>query len=159
MSFIDEFFIELNNEGELKKYPSLLIMDLPKETDIQKGNLKEPNSVNLLYVFATTVVGNGYLEIKVNTKFDIIFAKKNSNDFEECSVILRYVNMNPRYQIDYLPGGAIGLCLLEFPNGKPELFNKLKYYGEKKDYNKHDTIILTQRIVIEKLLNSSMEKS
>ncbi|MFH6989458.1 hypothetical protein ACHRVW_17090 [Flavobacterium collinsii] len=105
MSFIDEFFIELNNEGELKKYPSLLILDLPKETDIQKGNLKEPNSVNLLYVFATTVAGNGYLEIKVNTKFDIIFAKKNSNDFEECSVILRYVNMNPRYQIDYLPGG------------------------------------------------------
>ncbi|WP_374175264.1 hypothetical protein [Flavobacterium tructae] len=151
MNFIDEFFIDLNNEDELKNYPSLLILDLPKETDIQKGNLSVPDNTNQLYVFATTVVGNGYLEIRINTKFDIIFPKKCANEFEECNVILRYVNMNPRYQIDYLPGGSTGLCLLEFPNGRSELFNKLKYYGEKTDYNKHDTLILTQRPVIEKL--------
>ncbi|WP_264536976.1 hypothetical protein [Flavobacterium sp. N1736] len=157
MTFIDEFFIDLNSKDELKNYPSLLILDLPKETDIQKGNLSVPDNTNQLYVFATTVVGNGYLEIKTNTKFDIIFPRKNTNEFKECNVILRYVNVNPRHQIDYLPGGYTGLCLLEFPNGKPELFNRLKYYGEKKDYNKHDTLILTQRPVMEKLLNSTIK--
>lgn len=76
MNFIDEFFIELNNEDELKKYPSLLILDLPKVVDIQKGNLSVPDNPNQIYVFATTVVGNGYLEIKINTKLILCFQRK-----------------------------------------------------------------------------------
>lgn len=84
---IDELFIQLNNKDELKKIPSLLILDLPGETDLKKGKLEKSDNSDELYVFATTLVSNGYLEIKVNTVFDIIFTKKEPESFLELNQI------------------------------------------------------------------------
>jgi hypothetical protein len=152
MIFTDEFFIELNNEYQLKNFPSLLLLDLPKESDLKKGNLTSPENPNQIYVFATTVVANGYLEIKTETKFDVIFSRKQPIDFVECNAILKFVNLNPRQQITSLSGGNTGMCLVEFTDGKPEILDKLGYY-ELKDYKKDDMLILTQKEVLHKLMN------
>jgi hypothetical protein len=143
MIITDDFFINLNYD-RLKDFPSLLILDLPDESDLKKGNPVKINNPNQLYVFATTLIANGYLKIENNTHFEVIFSRKEPTDFVECNVVLKYVNVNPSYEIDYLPGGHSGLCLLEFPNGKPDILKKLGYYRSK-DYAKHDMLILTQK--------------
>ncbi len=150
---IGEFFINLNNIGELEKNPSILILELPNESQLKLGHLPKIDNVNQIFVLATTVVSNGYLEIKIGTRFDLIFPSKEIDDFVECSAILKYVNVNPRHEINHLPGGYTGICLLEFQNEIPdELLNKLATYDEKRDKLKHDTLILTQQDVLNKLL-------
>lgn len=149
---LGEILNELNYEGESNKNSSLLILDLPKESELKKDNLTALNNQNQLYVFATTLVANGHLEIKVGTPFDIIFPSKETNKYIMCDVILKYVNVNPRYEIDYLPGGYTGICLLEFNNGIPEIISKLAYYGDKKDYSIHDILILTQKPILTEIL-------
>lgn len=85
---IDELFIQLNNKDELKKIPSLLILNLPGETDLKKGKLENPIILmSFMYLQQTTLVSNGYLEIKVNTVFDIIFTKKEPESFLELNQI------------------------------------------------------------------------
>lgn len=148
---ISNFFIQLNENRELKENPSILLLDFPRIIDLQKGNL--PNSMeNAIYVFCTTVLSNGELDIHINTKFNSLIAYR-SNEYTQCNTILKYVSVNPSYEIDYLPGGYTGLCLLEFPDGKPDILKKLAVYGEKKDYSIHDTLILTQEAILKKILD------
>lgn len=58
---IDELFIQLNNKDELKKIPSLLILNLPGETDLKKGKLEKSDNSDELYVFATNNVGEQWI--------------------------------------------------------------------------------------------------
>ncbi len=154
---IGEFFTELHTKNELKIFPSLLLLDLPRESDLKKGNFVKSINSNQFYVFATTLISDGNLEIKKNTKFDVLCSRKRPIDFVECDVVLKYINVNPRYEIDYLPGGYTGICLIEFKNGKPEILNKLAFFGEKKEYGKNDRLILTQKELLNKLLNKIKE--
>ncbi len=150
---LGEIFVELDNKGELNKNPSILILDLPREADLKWGNLPKSNNLNQIFVFATTLVANGYLEIKVGTQFDIIFPAKEINNLINCNVSLKYVNVNPRYEIDYLPGGYTGICLLEFENGIPKnMIDKLAIYETPKDSLKNDVLILTQKSLLEEIM-------
>lgn len=146
---LGEFFNELDNNGKLNNNPSLLLLEFPKESHLKLSNLPELNNVHQIFVLATTLVGNGYLEIKVGSHFNIIFPSKDTNSFINCNAILKYVNVNPRYEIDCLPGGYTGICLLEFKEGIPLIMEKLTNYGEKKDYSRHDTLVLTQMEVLD----------
>jgi len=149
---IGEFFINLNNIGELEKNPSILILELPNESHLKLGHLPKIDNVNQIFVLGTTVVSNGYLEIKIGTQFDIIFASKEINDFVECSAILKYVNINPGYEINYLPGGYTGICLLEFKSGIPiDMIEKLAPFDMHGGSSKIDTLILTQKSVMDKI--------
>ena len=56
---IGEFFINLNNIGELEKNPSILIMELPNESHLKLGHLPKIDNVNQIFVLGTTVVSNG----------------------------------------------------------------------------------------------------
>lgn len=49
--------------------------------------------------------------------------------------------------------GYSGLCLLNFPQGKPDILKNIPVYGENKDYEKHDILILTQRAVLERIFD------
>ena len=148
---IGEFFLDYNARGELIKHPSLLILDLPKESDLKKGNLTISVNPKQVYVFATTLVANGYIEIKTGTIFDILFPNRNTDTYVKCDVVLKYVNMNPSRQIDTLYGGCTALCLLEFSDELPKIMDRLGYY-EQRDFTKHDRLILTQQEVFNALL-------
>lgn len=155
---IEEYFTYLNNIAELEKNPAILLLTLPKESHLKLGNLPKLDNANQIYVLATTVVSNGNLQIKRGTQFDVIFPSKDIRRYIECRIILKYVNVNPSYEIDYLPGGYTGICLLEFENGIPtDMISKLAKYDEKRNVLIHDNLILVQKVILDELLDSRIK--
>jgi hypothetical protein len=122
-------------------------LDLPNEDMLKNIPLKPMQ--NELYVFA-----RGYSdELKIGSTFNVVFPSKNPNEYVESLIELKYISVNPKHEIDYLPKGYSGICLLKFQNEKPdEILNKLAIYDEKKDKHKHDTLFLTQKEGLNKLL-------
>jgi hypothetical protein len=147
-SVLSNIILSLNEQGYYKKYHEMGLIDLPSEKDLSKGKLPVPQT-NEIFIFGTT----GYADIPVETLFDVIFSYHGVIDYVYEKSILKYVSVNPSYEINYLPQGYSGLCLLEFPDGKPDILNKLAIFGDKKDYSIHDTLILTQKPILEKILN------
>lgn len=103
---------------------------------------------NEIFIFASA----DFTDVKTGSEFNVIFPWKNLHEYEKCSCVLNYVSVNPNYETDYLPKGYSALCILEFINGTPEMLRLLAIYGEKKDYTKHDTLILTQKEALNRLL-------
>ena len=145
---LTDVFLQLKEEGYFERYHKLSLLDIPTEKELSKGNIPIPRN-NEILVFAVAEFAN----IPVSTIFDVIFPSLNVEDYVEVKSILNYVTVNPSYEIDYLPKGYSGICLFEFPDGKPDILKKLAVYGEKKDYSIHDTLLLTQKPVLDKILN------
>lgn len=143
---------KLYSDKTLMEFPALFLQDIPREKDLQKGNLPKIENTNQVFLFAKAYD----LDIKINTTFDIIFTYNNIDEWLKTKCILKYVSVNPSYEIDYVPMNYSALCLFEFENGKPEILNNLRYYMEKKALH-HDNLIITQMplyIKISELLNS-----
>ncbi|WP_264529063.1 hypothetical protein [Flavobacterium sp. N502540] len=138
---------KLYSNGYLKKYPTLFLQDIPREKDLQKGNLPKVENTNQIFLFARAYD----LDIKVNETFDLILTYNNIDQWLKTKCILKYVSVNPSYEIDYIPMNYSALCLFEFENGKPEIINKLKYYMEEKGPD-HDSLIISQMPLYFKVL-------
>jgi hypothetical protein len=145
---IGETMFKLNEKKYFNIHTTITLLDIPTKKEIERGLQDKVISSNEIFVFAAS----NYTDIKIETIFDTIIPIRNITAYLECSCILKYVSVNPSYEIDYIPKGYSAICLFEFPDGKPDMLNKLAYYGEKKDYTKHDTLILTQKAVMDKLL-------
>jgi hypothetical protein len=147
-SYISEIIFELKQQNYFTNFPTLSLLDIPTAKELARGlNHIEVNKKEI-FLFAAA----DYTEIKKQTIFNTLIARTNIENTISCNVILKYVSVNPSYEIDYIPKGYSAICIFEFPDGKPEILNKLAIYGEKKDYSKHDTLILTQKEVLDKLL-------
>lgn len=147
---LSDTYLELQLEGLFDKNKTLYLLDLPNEYMLNSIALKPMD--NEIYVFA-----RGYNDdLKVGSTFGIMFPRKRVNDYIETIIELKSVSVNPKYKTDYLPKGYSGICLLKFSEGLPiEMLNKLASYDEKKDTQKHDTLILTQKESLDKLLSVS----
>lgn len=143
-----EIILELFQSGFLEDKPDLLLVDIPREKDLQKGNLPKNINENEIFVF----VFHPYYDTKINTTFDTLYAYKSIEEWVEIKCTLKYVSVNSSYEIDYIPAGYSALCLFEFENGIPEMIKKLPFFMEKKDPLKHDSLALTQKLVLEKIL-------
>jgi hypothetical protein len=143
---LDEIFAILIELGYYKKYHDICLFDLPDKINLQKGKLPVPQE-NEMFIF-----GKGYMDIPIGASFDVIFPARDVKNYIYTNSILKYVSVNPSYEIDYLPCGYTGMCLLDFSEGKPEILKKLAIFGEKKDYSIHDTLILTQKPILDKIL-------
>lgn len=143
----EEIYLKVESEGLFDENKTLYLLDLPNESIIKTISVKPMQ--NELFVFA-----RGYNdELKIGSTFDVIFPRRSPNMYIESLIELKYVSVNPKYEIDYLPKGYSGICLLKFHNEMPnEILNKLAVYEEKRDRQKHDTLILTQKEGINKLL-------
>ena len=151
MKKIGEISLELFQSGFLEDKPDLLLTDKPTKEyiDKDKGGLPKNLSKNEIFIF----VYHPYYDTKIGTTFNVIFPNTNINGWQEVKCTLKYVSVNPSYEIDYIPRGYSALCLFEFEGGIPEAINKLPFFMEKRDPTKHDTLILTQKKVLNKLLN------
>jgi hypothetical protein len=143
----EEIKLELFQGGFLEDKPDLLLVDIPRELDLQKGNLPRILNKNEIFIF----VYHPYYDTKVNTTFDILYVCQDIENFIEVKCTLKYVSVNPSYEIDYIPAGFSALCLFEFENGIPEIIKKLPIFMEKRDSLKHESLVLTQKAVWEKL--------
>ncbi|AMA49869.1 hypothetical protein [Flavobacterium covae] len=143
----EKIYLKVESEGLFDENKTLYLLDLPN-ADMLKNIPVKPIK-NELFVFA-----RGYNEdLKIGSLFNVIFPSKNPNEYIENLIELKYVSVNPKYEIDYLPKGYSGICLLKFQNEIPnEILKKLAGYDEKKDNQKHDTLILTQKAGLKKLL-------
>lgn len=143
---LEKVYLEVESEGLFDINKTLYLLDLPGE-DILKDipiKLKE----NELFVFA-----RGYNDdLKIGSFFDVVFPRKKPDEYIENLIELKYISVNPKYETEYLPKGYSGICLLKFKEGIPNMMlNKLAGYDEKKE-KKHDTLILTQKESLKKLL-------
>lgn len=148
MKNLEKIILELRQNGFLEDKPDILLVDIPTEKDLQKGNL--PKMVNKNEIFA--FVFHPYYDIKINTTFDILYSSKNIDDWKETKCTLKFVSVNPSYEIDYIPNGYSALCLFEFEKGIPEMIKNLSYFMDKKDPIQHDSLVLTQKLVLEKII-------
>ncbi|HEY8936093.1 MAG TPA: hypothetical protein VIM65_12765 [Cyclobacteriaceae bacterium] len=138
------------DEGYFEKYLTLYLLDVPTEAQLIKSDaslLQSDENCSL-------IIARGFDDnIKVNATFDAIISQNNIKTSIFTRAILKYISVNPSYKIDYLPKGYSGLCLLNFPQGKPDILKNIPVYGENKDYEKHDILILTQRAVLERIFD------
>ena len=143
----EEIYLKLQLEGVFDENKTLYLLDLSTEDMIKSISVKSMQ--NELFVFA-----RGYNDdIKIGSTFNVVFPRRNPNRYFEILIELKYVSVNPNYEIDYLPKGYSAICLLKFRNEMPkEILKKLACYGEKRDKQKHDTLILTQKEGLNRLL-------
>jgi hypothetical protein len=132
---------------EVGKYKELLLTDLPCKIDLSKGKLPISKE-NQIFIMGSS----GYCDVPIETSFDVIYPGRNIYDYVFVKSVLKYVSVNPSYEIDYLPNGYSGLLLLEFPEGIPEILNKLGMSREKEDFAIHDYLWLTQRPILKRIL-------
>lgn len=130
--------------SEIEKKESILIFDLPdiiSEKSISNyESLPKINSVTSQY-FGT---GRYEIDIKVGREFNILFSKKDPKSYIKTKAVLKYISFNRNIEVDYLPAGYSGICLIDFPEGKPtELLNNLCELGEDKYEKNCDVLYLT----------------
>jgi hypothetical protein len=125
----------------------LLLTDFPCEIDLSKGKIPT-HKENQIFIMGSSI----YCEVPIETSFDVIYPNRNILDYIFVKSTLKYVSVNPSYEIDYLPQGYSGLFLLEFPDEIPEILNKLGMHREKKDLSIHDHLVLTQKPVLDRIL-------
>ena len=98
--------------------------------------------------------GSYSFDLKLDKEFDIIFAKNNPKDFIKIQSIFKYISINANYEIDYLPKGYSGIGLVDFPQGKPEILNKLSEFRSEEKSKTNDTLYLTTQSVMDKILEN-----
>ena len=147
-NLVGEIHLSLHhNEEYYKTHKELLLTDFPCAIDLSKGKLPIPKETEI-FIFGTS----GYCDVPIETSFDVIYPNRNILDYIFVKSTLKYVSVSPRYEIDYLPNGYSGLLLLEFPEGVPNMLNKLGVSREKKDLSIHDYLWLTQNSVVDRIL-------
>ncbi len=145
---LEKIYLKLESKGLFSEYLTLYLLDLPSKGLLKNIDIKPKE--NEIFVFA-----RGYNDkLKTGTNFNVLFSKNHIIDFIECNTIIKYISMNPKYHTDYLPSGYSGICLLEFEDKIPmTLMKKLPEYDSEINNKIHDKLILTQKPVIESLLN------
>lgn len=139
---------QLYSDGNFKEFPTLFLQDIPREKDLQKGNLPKIENTNQVYLFARSYD----LDIKIETTFDVLYMYNNIDEWVETKCILKYVSVNPSYEIDYIPMNYSALCLFEFVDGKPEMLTKLPDYMDKKENVIKDNLIISQMSLLKKIV-------
>lgn len=152
---LEDYLIKaLREEGFYNNYNDLFIPDRVEKEQVEKfeKNLQRLGLGHLFNKESVLVFGKSNKDIKIGESFNVLFSHNSIENYIKVKAILKYVNLSPGRKIDYLPRGYTGICLLEFIGGVPELIDKLKFYKEKRDKHKHDTLYLTQEPVINRIL-------
>ncbi|HEY8936094.1 MAG TPA: hypothetical protein VIM65_12770 [Cyclobacteriaceae bacterium] len=144
---LEDIFEEFHKENILEEYLTITLIDIPTEVEMKNIDYKTSLTKNELWVFA-----NAYKDTKIGSSFDTIFLYHSPEIYTYNRAVLKYVSVNPSYHVNHLPKGYSAICLFYFPDGKPDLLNKLKPYNTKIDYSRYDTLCMTQKPIMEKIL-------
>jgi hypothetical protein len=140
----DDFFDRLKETQEYKNNPFLLLLDKPNALQKEGLPLKERN--NKIYIFAKTSK-----EIKLNTKFNVIFAKKNPQGYKVINSELKFISPRPKHSSVMIEQGQTALCFFEF-QGSVELLSKLREYDDDLKTEGKDYLYLTNMSLMTKIL-------
>lgn len=151
--------IQLDCEEIISKclFPVLPLIQIPDWEQTKKYYSVNPqHKLNSLILNDNQIISDCRTlctDILCNTKFDILFSHNEVEKYVKTDAILEYVSVNRSYEVELLPKGYTGFCIINFPNGQPELLKKLRPEKENYDLTKYDTLYLTQSAVLERILN------
>lgn len=129
-----------------------LVFEIPDI--ISRNNISKFKGLNQNIPLASQYLGTGRFRFDIPTmvEFDVIFSRKNPLDYQPTRAILKWVNVNPNIETDFLPAGYSGICLIDFPQGKPNMLKKLPEFGEEIRGTEYDILYLTTQPVMNKIL-------
>lgn len=151
--------IQLDCEEIISKslFPILPLIQIPDwEQTKRYYSLNPQHKLNSLILNDNQIISDCRTlcnDVLCNTKFDILFSHHEVENYVNTNAVLEYVSVNRSYEVELLPKGYSGLCIINFLNGKPELLKKLRPENEQNDLTKYDKLYLTQRTVLERILN------
>lgn len=159
MKISPEIFEKTLSEGYYQKYPHLLLVDIPQRDKeeqymwrLQKLGLSSLISENSILINAS-----GYLDIPLNTSFNMLFPTDDIERYFEVNATMVYVNVNWQREIDYLPKGYTGTCLFSFEPKIPPILKKLGVYLDKSQDSQ--MFYLTQKPIIDRLLELTNQQN
>ena len=163
MKTVDNIFIALTQEYIYSIYDDLFIPDIPsqEQIDLVKRILRKNHKEYLLNNKSILAFCKASKDVFVGAKFDVLFASRSPESYSVVNATLKYINIqiNSSREVDVLPRGYSGICLIDFEKHKPELLTVLKVYGEQRDNGKHDVLYLSQKPVLERILELMKEKA
>ncbi len=151
--------LELVSSEAISKgiFPILILMSIADQERVKEYYSRNPehrfNNLRLTENQILVECCSDYTDIPTGSKFDIIFADRDVENFVNVSAVLEYASFNRSFEVDRVPNKITSVVvLINFPEGKPEILNKLRFQNEKRDINKYDELYLTEKKVMEKIL-------
>lgn len=129
-----------------------LIFDLPDI--IHDENISKHKGLSTEIPKTSQYLGTGKFsfDIPKNIEFDVIFSRKSPLTYKKTKAVITWFNINANIKTDYLPSGYSGICIVDFPEGKPELLKSLAEFGTDKYGKDYDELYLTTQEVMDKIL-------
>lgn len=138
-------------------FPILILYSIADQVRMKQYYSKNPeHRLNNLKLTENQIIAecrSCCTNILTGTEFNIIFSNNDVKNFSNVTAILEYVSVNYNYEVDNVNNGYTPLCIINFPQGKPEIINKLAPETGRLDSGKYDNLFLTQKQVMEKILN------
>lgn len=132
-----------------KLFPILPLLDIPamkRVRDYYKyQNGHKLNNLQLAEDEILCDCKSTCVDIKTGEEFNVLFSHTDVENYVYTKAILKYTSVNRSYEVNYLPNGYAGICLIEFPNGLPALLKKLRP-EEEDDYALYDILYLTKKM-------------
>ena len=149
----------LRTEGFYDSYNDLFISDRveKEEVEIFKKNLQRLGLGNLFNSQTILVFGKSLKDLHLGDVFEVFFPHEEVEKNIKLEAILKYVNLSKGRKIDYLPKGCTGICLIEFKGEIPKIIDRLKFYNEKFDELRHYNFYLTQKPILDRILELQNE--
>jgi len=137
-------------------FPVLVLMSIADQEKMKTYFGKNPehrfNNLQLTENQILVECCSDYTDIPTGSKFDVIFAGRDVENFRNVAAVLEYASYNRSYEVDVVPRGYSPLGIINFLEGKPEILSKLRTESENRDFNKYDELYLTEKKVLEKIL-------
>ncbi len=138
--------------------PVLILMSIADQESVKDYFSRNPeHRFNNLQLTENQILAeccSDYTDIPIGSKFDVIFADRDVENFMNVSAVLEYAAFNRSFEVDVVPKKITSVVvILDFPEGKPEILSKLRSQNEKRDFNKYDELYMTEKKVLEKILN------
>lgn len=145
---------------ELFKIIGKVKSEFPNEIIIESGNIiNTEHLLNIKNLDINITSNSQYLmiernnfDIKIGLNFNIIFPFSDPKNYIKTKTTLKFVNVNPKIESDTILAGYSGIGLFDFPNGKPNILNKLNEYMKHRDKNKEYALYFTTQPVMDRIL-------
>jgi hypothetical protein len=100
------------------------------------------------------VGGKGRFDTPVGKQFDVVFELSDPRNYVKSESVLNFVSINSNIDTDVLIGGYSGVCLIDFPKGKPEMLSNLSEFMSTDKSKPFEMIYLTTKEVMDKILEN-----
>lgn len=147
--FSGETLQRLFEEGVLNRNPFLTLHEGVNEEDLHRYKLSKDIPKTSVFIDAKS----SYNDIDLNITFDIVFALHSPFEYETVASQIKSAAIRPGVNLDKLPKGYSGICLIDFPFGKPLLLKRLRPANKQIDFKNYDTLYLTTQKVMDAILS------